>query len=147
MDFRFSLELTVRDYECDFQGIVNNAVYLNYLEHARHVFGKSVGLDVVELATRGINVVLVRSEIEYRASLRTGDSFKVALNVNRCSRLKFAFDQRIYRIPAECAEATYIRSNLILKALMTATALNEHGRPFQAPELDALFRNEPMSRD
>ena len=149
MDFRFSLKLTVRDYVCDFQGIVNNAVYLNYLEHARHVFAKSVSLDVVELATRGINVVLVRSEIEYRASLRIGDSFAVALDVERLSRLKFPFDQRIYRIPAECTEESHIeiRSNLILKARMTATALNVRGRPFQPPELDVLFRKEPMSPD
>ncbi|RKX91588.1 MAG: acyl-CoA thioesterase, partial [Spirochaetes bacterium] len=26
----FSIEFKIRDYECDQQGIVNNAVYLNY---------------------------------------------------------------------------------------------------------------------
>ncbi|MBU2223338.1 MAG: acyl-CoA thioesterase, partial [Gammaproteobacteria bacterium] len=30
----FSVDFKVRDYECDMQGIVNNAVYFNYLEHA-----------------------------------------------------------------------------------------------------------------
>lgn len=31
----FRIDLKVRDYECDLQGIVNNGVYFNYLEHAR----------------------------------------------------------------------------------------------------------------
>jgi acyl-CoA thioester hydrolase len=39
----FSLEMKVRDYECDMQGIVNNAVYQNYLEWARHEYLLSRG--------------------------------------------------------------------------------------------------------
>ena len=29
----YELEMKVRDYECDLQGIVNNANYQHYLEH------------------------------------------------------------------------------------------------------------------
>lgn len=36
----FTLEIAVRDYELDSEGIVNNAVYLHYLEHSRHAFVK-----------------------------------------------------------------------------------------------------------
>jgi len=32
MDYQFKVDFEVRDYECDLQGIVNNAVYQNYLE-------------------------------------------------------------------------------------------------------------------
>jgi len=30
--YQYELDFTVRDYECDLQGIVNNSVYLNYFE-------------------------------------------------------------------------------------------------------------------
>ena len=38
MGYKFKIALPVRDYECDMQGYVNNAVYQNYLEHARHEY-------------------------------------------------------------------------------------------------------------
>lgn len=53
-DYTFTLEMDVRDYECDIQGIVNNAVYQNYLEHARHEYLKEVGIDFAELAKMGL---------------------------------------------------------------------------------------------
>lgn len=33
--YPFSIEMEARDYELDLQGIVNNSVYQNYIEHAR----------------------------------------------------------------------------------------------------------------
>ena len=50
-NFRYRLQFEVRDYECDLQGIVNNAVYQNYLEHARHQLLKSIGVDFAEVIT------------------------------------------------------------------------------------------------
>ena len=38
MEYQFETRMEVRDYECDIQGIVNNANYLHYLEHTRHRF-------------------------------------------------------------------------------------------------------------
>ena len=40
-EYIFSLEIPVRDYELDSEGIVNNANYLHYLEHTRHAFIKN----------------------------------------------------------------------------------------------------------
>ena len=34
----YELKMKVRDYECDLQGIVNNANYQHYLEHTRDVY-------------------------------------------------------------------------------------------------------------
>ena len=45
-DYIFCLDMEVRDYEIDYQGIVNNANYLHYLEHTRHEFCKMAGLNI-----------------------------------------------------------------------------------------------------
>ena len=126
----FTLELEVRDYECDLQGIVNNAVYQHYLEHARHTFLRRQGIDFADLARQGINLVLVRIEIDYLYPLRSGDQFYVGLNLERVSRLRFRFAQDVFRLPD---------GKPIIRASAIATALNERGRPLSPAGIDALL--------
>ena len=126
----FTLEMTVRDYECDMQGIVNNAVYQNYMEHARHEFLLSKGLSFQELTSRGVIVVVIRAELDYRQPLRSGDRFVVSVATRQLSRLKLVFDQQIRKQPT---------GELMLKAQITATSLNERNRPYFPEELKALL--------
>ena len=51
--------LKVRDYECDAQGIVNNANYQHYYEVVRHEFLEQHGLNFYELHEQGIDAVVV----------------------------------------------------------------------------------------
>lgn len=97
MDNIFKLEFTVRDYELDLQGIVNNAVYQNYLEHARHEFLKHKGLDFNQLHIEGYDAVVIRSEVDYKKFLKSGDTFVVETYATRESRLKIVFHQKIIR--------------------------------------------------
>ena len=50
----------------DMQGVVNNSVYQNYLEHTRHEYIKSIGLDFATLTEKGINLMVKRVEIDYQ---------------------------------------------------------------------------------
>ena len=54
----YELEMKVRDYECDLQGIVNNANYQHYLEHTRHEFLTSVGVSFAALHEQGVDTIL-----------------------------------------------------------------------------------------
>jgi acyl-CoA thioester hydrolase len=124
------LPMAVRDYECDMQGVVNNAVYQNYLEHARHEFLKSQGIDFAALARAGINLVVVRAELDYKGSLTSGDSFVVHTRMEQMSRLKFAFHQRIVRDGD---------GKLMIAAIVSGTGVNAQGRPFLPDELLPLM--------
>lgn len=95
--FDFELELQVRDYECDIQGIVNNAVYQNYLEHCRHKFLNSIGLDFNQLHSEGIDGVVIRAELDYKFPLRPADDFIVGLKMGKQGKLRVVFDQQIIR--------------------------------------------------
>lgn len=126
----YRLELKVRDYECDMQGIVNNGVYFNYLEHARHEFLLDKGIDFAALTAQKVHLVVVRSEMDYKQSLTSGDRFVVEVSVERISKVKFGFRQRVVRLADE---------KVSLEALVIGTALNERGRPFVLPELESLM--------
>ena len=91
------IELEVRDYECDVQGIVNNAVYLNYLEHARHKFLLARDIDFVELAKEDKNLVLREANYVYHKSLFPDDKFTVDTKAQIEGKLKMVFLQEIYR--------------------------------------------------
>ena len=94
-EYIFELPMRVRDYEVDSEGIVNNAVYLHYLEHTRHMFCEWAGMSFREMHSRGIDPVLSKVEIEYKTPLRLGGSMVSKLNVGRKGPL-FVFLQDIY---------------------------------------------------
>ena len=91
----FQTEFEVRDYECDLQGVVNNAEYFHYFEHARHLFCRDAGLNFAALHAEGIDLVAVRAEIDYRQPLRSGDRFAVTVELERVSKLRWAFLQQL----------------------------------------------------
>jgi acyl-CoA thioester hydrolase len=97
-NYTFSENFTVRDYECDIQGIVNNSVYQNYMEHTRHEFLKTLGHDFLKLHEDGIDPVVFRIEIDYKKPLKSGDKFVCKLALEREGGLKVVFRQDIFRL-------------------------------------------------
>jgi acyl-CoA thioester hydrolase len=132
-EYQFKLDFEVRDYECDMQGIINNAIYQNYLEHTRHQYLKSIGLDFADFVNRKINLVITRAEIDYRFPLTSGKKFWVGLKIERVSVIRFAFLQDIYQYPD---------NKLILNARITGTGINEKGRPCLPEEINILLEKE-----
>lgn len=96
MDYQFILPMQVRDYECDLEGIVNNANYLHYLEHTRHQFMLRDGISFVNLHDKGIDVVVARITINYKTPLRSDDEFLSCLNMSK-DGIKYVFQQDIFR--------------------------------------------------
>ena len=96
-DYKFTHEMKVRDYECDLQGIVNNANYQHYMEHSRHELLDSLGVNFGKLHEDGIDAMVAKITIEYKIPLRSGDKFVVGINLERKGP-KIIFYQDIYRI-------------------------------------------------
>lgn len=94
----YELPMKVRDYECDLQGIVNNANYQHYLEHTRHEFLSSVGASFAGLHEQGIDPVVARINIAFKTPLKSGDEFVSKLYMKK-EGIKYVFYQDIYRLP------------------------------------------------
>ena len=69
-------------------------------------------------------------ELDFLYSLRSGDSFYVGSNLGRVSRLRFGFQQDIYRTPDE---------KPVLKAKVIGTAVDEKGKPMLPKELEGIL--------
>jgi acyl-CoA thioester hydrolase len=95
--YAFTHEMKVRDYECDLQGIVNNANYQHYMEHTRHEFLESLGENFGKMHEKGIDAFVSKVEIQFKSSLRSGDHYLSCLNVYK-KGVKLVFEQDIYRL-------------------------------------------------
>lgn len=96
IDYMFRLRMSVRDYECDVEGIVNNANYLHYAEHTRHLFLQQCGLSFADMHRRGIDAVVARMNLQFKTPLQCDDEFYSRLNLTK-EGIKYVFHQDIYR--------------------------------------------------
>lgn len=118
-------EFTVRDYECDIQGVVNNANYQHYLEHARHEFLISRGISFAKLHEEGTDLIVTKVEIEYKFPLRSLDRFTVKTNIQREGNIRLVFLQDIYRTDD---------MKVIVRARITGAA-TKNGKPVYPGEV------------
>jgi len=95
-EYAYKLKMKVRDYECDLEGIVNNANYQHYMEHTRHEFLLEAGISFAEMLEQDIVSVVARISIAYKTPLRSRDEFLSCLNVKQ-EGIRYVFYQDIYR--------------------------------------------------
>lgn len=126
-NYSYSLQMGVRDYELDSEGIVNNANYLHYMEHTRHQFCIKAGFPFKKMIDEGIVAVVRKIEIEYLIPLRSGDKFISCLNIKRKGP-RFIFKQDIYKED----------ESLVASAEITIVAL-ENGKLSKGDRLAAAF--------
>ncbi len=133
--YDFELEFKVRDYECDLQGIVNNSVYQNYLEHTRHEFLDAIGLNFKKLFDDGVVAVVARADLSYKTPLQSNDRFVVRLRAEH-DGIKYMFYQDIYRLPDE---------KVCLKGVITTTSLI-HGKLGVSEDIASALKEVELKR-
>ena len=88
-------ELTVRSYECDSYGHVNNAVYLHYLEFARMEFLKQIGFDYKGLVANGYFLYVSHIDIRYKESAVLDDKLIIEVESVKFGAVSGTFHQII----------------------------------------------------
>ena len=126
----FSIEMKVRDYECDLQGVVNNANYQHYMEHARHEFLETLGVNFGKLHEDGIDAMVAKITIEYKLPLRSGDKFVIGINIQR-QGAKIVFTQDLFRLSD---------GKLCTKGIVETICL-ENGRLTRGEIFDEVFKD------
>ena len=129
-DYKFTHEMKVRDYECDLQGIVNNANYQHYMEHSRHELLSKLGVNFGKLHEDGIDAMVAKITIEYKIPIRSGDKFVVGINLERKGP-KIIFYQDIYRLSD---------GKLCTKGIVETICV-ENGRLTRGAIFDEIFKD------
>lgn len=129
MDYIFENKDIVRDYECDIQGIVNNANYQHYMEHSRHLYVLERGVSFAGLHEAGIDVVVARFEIAYKVPLHPCDEYICRLQPVK-EGIRYVFHQAIFRAAD---------NKLCCQAKVDCVAMKEGRLVAGLPELDALL--------
>ncbi|MER7179171.1 acyl-CoA thioesterase [Streptomyces hyaluromycini] len=113
----YAVRLTVRGYETDVQGHVNQAVYINYAEHARWSLLQAAGVTQAELIGRGVGPVGLETTIRYKRELLAGDEVDVTCAFEWSGGKTFRVVQKITKADGTlAAEVDAVGGLLDLKA-------------------------------
>ena len=131
VNYIYSHRDKVRDYECDVQGIVNNANYQHYLEHARHEFLLAHNISFAELHDKGTDAVVARLTMQFKVPLKSRDEYVTKLWIKK-DGMRYIFMQDIFRLPDMklCIRAQVDSVCLVNGRLAESAELNEKFAPF-----------------
>jgi acyl-CoA thioester hydrolase len=132
--------VTVRSYECDSYGHVNNAVYLNYLEYARHEYLKDIGVSIPELRASGYGLLVAKVSIEYRRPALLDDILTISTTALRQALVGGVLRQVITRGPSGDDGSA---PTLVAEADVTWVCVDSRGHPARLPP--AFHRETPVS--
>jgi acyl-CoA thioester hydrolase len=113
----FSVPVTVRGYELDTQGHLNQAVYLQYSEHARWMLLAAAGIRQNAMVASGIGPVVLEVNIKYLRELRGGEEVDVTCEFGWAEGKVFQFKQQIIKKDGTvCADIVVVGGIMDLQA-------------------------------
>ena len=111
-DFSFKHTLRVRFGETDLQRIVFNANYLLYCDVAWTEYFRELGFTWEGMIASGVDTVLARSTIEFKAPARFDDLLEIYTRISKVGNTSLIFDFEIYRTGEDIllfrAESLYV---------------------------------------
>ncbi|KAL0396777.1 UNVERIFIED_CONTAM: Acyl-acyl carrier protein thioesterase ATL3, chloroplastic [Sesamum calycinum] len=130
---------SVRDYELDQFGVVNNAVYPHYCQHGFNEFLKACTSSSFDMIARSGNSIAVSGfSLKFVAPLKSGDRFLVKIKILGWSKTRLFIEQSIVMLPNE---------EPIMEGRGTAVWLDKKYRPMRIPPLTISEVIKWCSRD
>ena len=117
--------IKVRSYEIDVEGHVNNAVYVNYLEHSRTSAMEDFGVPFEKLLERGLYIVITRVDMTIHAPAFLGDELELRVTPTELRRVKGIFHQEIRNLT---------RGNKAVTATVYGAIVDRQGKPVRIPD-------------
>jgi acyl-CoA thioester hydrolase len=121
------LQLRVRNYEIDWQGIVHNAVYLHYFETGRVDYLEKLGLQLSVTSIRHeSHVVVARNEIDYVTPARFGEELNIFTRIASIGNTSFTFEGFL----EEATTQRFVGRNISVHVWLEAEGV----KPVRVPE-------------
>ena len=121
-------EIIVRPYECDSYSHVNNAVYLNYLEHCRMDFLHAIGFDYKTVVESGIFMYVTEIHIKYKGSAVLDDRLLVETTPIKLGKISGEFSQIIKRDDGLVCVEAIVKWACVDSTTKRPTKMPEHFR-------------------
>lgn len=96
-EYKHKIQLRVRTFEIDSQGLVHNSVYLQYYEIGRVEYRRNLGYEILKDGTfsDGLKVVVVNNTINYKSFAYLDNLLNIYTKISWIKNSSFCFDQII----------------------------------------------------
>jgi acyl-CoA thioester hydrolase len=96
--YKHKIQLRVRNFEVDSQGVVHNAIYLEYCETGRVEYARQFGVTLLPGGDfeNAMRVMVRRNEITYHHPARIDDLIDVYTRVSYIKNSSFCFEHLIF---------------------------------------------------
>lgn len=122
--FEHDIEIDVRYYETDGQGVVHHANYFKYFELARVEMLKAMGHDYADLERDGIFLVVHNVACKYHRPARFGDRVRINTKVVRATLARIDHQYRVF-----------VREDVIAEGSSTIACVDSDGTIRRMPEI------------
>lgn len=95
--YRFKYPIRVRNFEVDSQGIVHNAIYLEYCEIGRVEYVRQLGIQLLPtgIFDNNVKINVKRNEVNYEAAAMLDELLDVYTRISYIKNSSFCFEHLI----------------------------------------------------
>jgi acyl-CoA thioester hydrolase len=126
-----TIEIRVRYYDTDAQGVVHHGNYLKYFETGRVELLRANGHSYLEIEESGLFLVVTKLECKYLRPAKFDDVLRLTTTVAKETRVSIEHTYELYR-----------EKELLVTGATQVVCVNQEGKPQRIPAIIAAL-SEP----